>query len=333
MSSEIDFVITWLNSKDPKWISDYKTTKLNDRYYLVSDYSPERFRDWDNLKYWFRGVDEFAPWVRKIHFITYGHIPEWLDTSHPKLNIVKHSDYIPAKYLPTFNSRVLEINLPKLASLSENFVLFNDDFFLTAEVEEEDFFINDSPCDSAILNAYVGGGLSSVLMNNLELLNRTFSRNTVMKENIFKWFNFKYGKNLFRSFCLLPWPQFTGFIEPHLPQPYKKSNLNECFGLFKEDFERTCTSQFRLKSDINHYLFRYYHLAKGEFHPQSPSLLGKYFDITSNKVEDICGAIESKNVKVVVINDSHVTNFNSVRDTVNKSLDKLLNSKCAYEND
>ena len=27
----------------------------------------------DNLKYWFRGVEKFAPWVNKIYFITYGH--------------------------------------------------------------------------------------------------------------------------------------------------------------------------------------------------------------------------------------------------------------------
>lgn len=34
-----------------------------------------RYRDWENLKYWFRGVETFAPWVNKVYFITYGHIP------------------------------------------------------------------------------------------------------------------------------------------------------------------------------------------------------------------------------------------------------------------
>ena len=27
-----------------------------------------RYRDWQNLKYWFRAVEKYAPWVRKIHF-------------------------------------------------------------------------------------------------------------------------------------------------------------------------------------------------------------------------------------------------------------------------
>ena len=32
----------------------------------------ERYRDWDLLRYWFRGVERFAPWVRRIHFVTWG---------------------------------------------------------------------------------------------------------------------------------------------------------------------------------------------------------------------------------------------------------------------
>lgn len=38
------------------------------------DIREERYRDWDNLQYWFRGVEKFAPWVRKIHFVTWGHL-------------------------------------------------------------------------------------------------------------------------------------------------------------------------------------------------------------------------------------------------------------------
>ncbi|MBQ6357217.1 MAG: capsule biosynthesis protein CapK, partial [Solobacterium sp.] len=38
-----------------------------------------RFKDWGLFKYWFRGVEKFAPWVNKIYFITWGHVPTWLD--------------------------------------------------------------------------------------------------------------------------------------------------------------------------------------------------------------------------------------------------------------
>ena len=55
----------------------------------------ERYRDWDNLQYWFRGVEQFAPWVRENSFVTWGHLPKWLNTEHPKLHIVKARRFHP----------------------------------------------------------------------------------------------------------------------------------------------------------------------------------------------------------------------------------------------
>ena len=37
-----------------------------------ADDRKERYRDWDNLRYWFRGMEKYAPWVRKIHFCHMG---------------------------------------------------------------------------------------------------------------------------------------------------------------------------------------------------------------------------------------------------------------------
>jgi len=80
---EIDFVITWVDMNDPKWQQDFAqySGKINNSKNEVSE---ARFRDYGLLKYWFRGVDKFAPWVRKIHFVTCGQKPEWLDETRPK---------------------------------------------------------------------------------------------------------------------------------------------------------------------------------------------------------------------------------------------------------
>ena len=77
---DIDFVITWVDMNDPEWKKSFakaKGTIDNSQ----NQYSEARFRDYGFLKYWFRGVEKFAPWVRKIHFVTCGQKPEWLDTS------------------------------------------------------------------------------------------------------------------------------------------------------------------------------------------------------------------------------------------------------------
>ena len=125
MKEKIDFVILWVDGNDKKWL-EQKNSYTN----KTEEIKKSRFRDWDLLKYWFRGVEKYAPWVNKIFFVTWGHIPSWLDTKNPKLEIVKHSDFIPPKYLPTFNSNVIELNLHRILNLSEKFVLFNDDVFI-----------------------------------------------------------------------------------------------------------------------------------------------------------------------------------------------------------
>ena len=116
---KIDFVIPWVDGNDPQWRAE--KAKYDPSGMPQSD-APERYRDWDNLQYWFRGVEKFAPWVNRIHFITWGHLPPWLDTSNPKLNIVKHTDYIPEKYLPTFSSHAIELNMHRIEGLAEHFV-------------------------------------------------------------------------------------------------------------------------------------------------------------------------------------------------------------------
>lgn len=111
-SDSIDFVIPWVNGNDPEWIKE----KSNFEKQSEGDRRDIRFRDWDNLRYWFRAVEAYAPWVNRIHFITWGHLPEWLNTAHPKLNIVTHQDYIPQAYLPTFNSHTIELNMHRIQS-------------------------------------------------------------------------------------------------------------------------------------------------------------------------------------------------------------------------
>ena len=110
-----------------------------------------RYRDWDNLQYWFRCVEKYCPWVRKIHIVTCGHFPEFLVKEHPKLNFVTHDQIIDAACLPTFSSHVIEINLHKIESLAEHFVYFNDDMFITQPLLPEFFFREGLPCDGLVL--------------------------------------------------------------------------------------------------------------------------------------------------------------------------------------
>ena len=155
---KIDFVVTWLDSNDPIWQSDFQKYK---GIISVGDQSNARYRDWDLFRYWFRAVERYAPWVNHIYLVTNGKFPDWINPNHPKLVLVNHSDYIPAFFLPTFNSHTIELNMGKIQGLSEHFVYFNDDFFLNSEVTPDYYFKEGLPCDENAETVFNVGSLQS----------------------------------------------------------------------------------------------------------------------------------------------------------------------------
>ena len=60
----IDFVILWVDDSDPEWREQRRRYAPKD-HFLVDD-GEARYRDWETLRYWFRAVEKFAPWVHRI---------------------------------------------------------------------------------------------------------------------------------------------------------------------------------------------------------------------------------------------------------------------------
>lgn len=193
---DIDFVIPWVDGGDSRWVAARNL-------YSDKPVSEAQYRDWNILRYWFRAVERFAPWVRTIHFVTFDQVPEWLNTDHEKIHLVDHKDYIPEAYLPTFSSHVIELNFHRIEGLAEHFVYFNDDMFLGAPVEETDFFVDGKPCESPIMSALtpsvVGDPFVHYLCNNLCVINSHFSKRSTMKRHFKKWFSPLYGKLLMKN--------------------------------------------------------------------------------------------------------------------------------------
>ena len=346
MNDKIDFVIIWVDGSDPLWQAE--KAKFSADADSRTDSRPQRFRDWDNLMYWFRGVEKFAPWVNKIHFVTWGHLPKWLNTSHPKLNIVKHSDYIPEKYLPTFSANPIELNLHRIKGLAENFVYFNDDMFIIAPVGEEVFFKNNLPCDSAVLNAHCCPAPPDIVqymaVRDIGIINKYFNMKKVIKENSSKWFNIKYGKQLLRTFALMSCPRFPGMWQHHLPSSFKKATFEKLWELEYDEFDETSSNKFRTMFDLNQYIFREWQLAKGEFYPRSTNV-GKNFIIGGGhlgdsiiqgdiyNVERVCAYISKQQGKMICINDDEMTpeEFENNKRLVKEAFDKILPDRSEFE--
>lgn len=143
----IDIVIPFYNDNDKQWRNVLKKYMLEEHSEDRQVVGEERYRDWDCFKYWFRCVEKNCPWVNKIFLILASEtqIPEWLDTTHPKLRIVYHEDYIPKELLPTFNTMTIEFFISRIPDLSDNYVYCNDDYYFLNYTSPHLFFIDDIP--------------------------------------------------------------------------------------------------------------------------------------------------------------------------------------------
>lgn len=325
--NKIDFVIIWVDGNDPEWRKEYSKYAPN----AQGDKSETRFRDWENLRYWFRGVEKFAPWVNKVHFVTCGHVPDWLNINAPKLHFVKHSDYIPAKYLPTFNSHTIELNIHRIEGLSEYFVYFNDDFFLINNINEDFYFKNGVPCDMAVLNTLTTSSIAHILLNNNQCINHNFSKNEVIKKSFNKWFCIKYGSFLYRTLALMPWNAFPGFYDPHLPTAFLKSTFKEVWEKEPELLNMTCLSRFRENTNVSQYLMRYWQLASSRFYPKNICKKACCYDLGEDRIEDIISSIENQELNVIVLNDGDVKDFEYKKNALITAFERILPEKSSFE--
>lgn len=328
--NDIDFVIPWVDGSDSEWIAEFNKYAPKERR-LDIDISSKRYRDYGLLRYWFRGVEKFAPWVRTVHFVTCGQKPAWLNLDAPKLHWVRHSDYIPQEYLPVFSANPIELYMHKIPGLAEQFVYFNDDFFLTAPVGQDFFFRNGLPRDSAVLGTISLTDIGHILLNNNDLINKKFSKQTVLRKQISKWLNPVYGAEVFRTVLLLPYAGFTGFHNHHFASPYTKELLAEVCTQFPDAIEATMKSRFRSQKDVNQYLFQDYRFCKGTFYPSNPNHKKKMFTLTDTNIETVAEYIKRQKCSELVINDSDDIDFESAKTALQAAFESILPEKSHFE--
>lgn len=329
MREKIDFVIPWVDGDDEEW----KCEKRKYQVAIGEDAIENRYRDWDNLRYWFRGVEKFAPWVNRVHFITWGHVPEWLKLDHPKLHLVKHDDYIPKEYLPVFSANPIELNLHRIKGLEEQFVYFNDDTFLTRDVYPVDFFKNGKPNCMFAMCPYIcqRDVFSKLIANDLGIINSHFDKKQVLSKNWRKCFSPKNGWRVLMSVLMAPYPGITGFINAHLPNAFLKSTFEEIWKREYSILDETCKHRFRSPLDVNQHLMKYWQLMQGRYNPISEEKKGHYYSIGKDN-KRIYDDIKNQKYKMVCLNDAEEgIDFKKEKEFIKRVFDLLLPTKSEFE--
>lgn len=330
---KIDFVIPWVDGGDPAW----RKEKYQYMGIAEPDAGDERYRDMGILKYWFRAVEAYAPWVNQIHFITWGHLPEWLNTEHPKLHIVNHKDYIPAEYLPTFSANPIELNLHRIPGLSEHFVYFNDDTLLNSIVEPDFFFQKGKPCDflhCSHVNFLSANDLyAHMTTNDVMEATRHYSYIKTFLRYPGKVINWNYGPRICLENLLKLGNvhRFVGFRNLHLPNPYLKQTFLDVWDAMPDLLDQVSRNRFRTPFDVSQSLFHYWQLASGQFWPVSPFTRGRYLKYSA-PIDYVEETLNDPNVKMVCINDvPSDVDFEQAMGRVVAAYEKKLPNKSSFE--
>lgn len=328
---KIDFIVTWVDMDDPAWQEEfrrYSSMQRNEK----NSVSEARFRDYGFLRYWFRGVEKFAPWVNKIHFVTCGQAPDWLDRSNPKLHLVNHSDFVPAEFLPTYNSVVIERYIHRIPGLSDRFVYFNDDFYIIRPIGEDRFFRGGLPCDIAAFQySPAWSQWYKRIRNNIRIINRQFDKREVMARDHDKWFFPGYGSRARWNYLLKPYGKFITLRTPHNAQPYLKETFEEVWEAAGEELTRTSANRFRAVTDLTPELFRTWQICRGNFEPYNTYADTKMFPLML-RPRQAAEAIRRQSYALVCLNDNkHIRDYDRVMSAIDDAFRSILPDKSSFE--
>ncbi|MDF1553204.1 MAG: Stealth CR1 domain-containing protein [Deferrisomatales bacterium] len=145
--NEIDVVYTWVDGSDPRWRAKREFVLRGSSGIEArrgGDTGEHCFSDNAELKFSLRSLECHAPWVRRVYLVTDAQVPRWLNQE--EVHVVDHTDVFPSPdLLPSFSSHAIELCLHRIDGLADQFVGFNDDFFLGRRIHPEDFYSSGKP--------------------------------------------------------------------------------------------------------------------------------------------------------------------------------------------
>lgn len=264
--TDVDVVYTWVNGSDPVHVKAKKRFPRPEDPQIEETGESGRDREYDTLRYSLRSLS-FLPNVRLIHIVIADgeKAPFWLDTKHPKIRIVRHSQIMPKKVLPTFNSNGIETNLHRVPNLAPCFLYLNDDMLLgRAHRGIEAFW------DAQKNVQKVHFGVWKAPMK--EFLETSSWHKSVAKTN--DRLSSLYGSSQDRYYPL------------HGCYFFNKRIFTEMREKFADSFEETLKGRYRSSAD-NVVSFLYPHFAMKEFGAVSGSYQVHYMGLSDNSDENI----------------------------------------------
>jgi hypothetical protein len=280
-----DIVYTWVDGSDPEWLEKKSgfMQAVGESALNPEAANASRYMNREELRFSLRSVSMFAAFVRNIYIVTDGQVPNWLDTTHPRIQLVDHRDIFDDEgKLPTFNSHAIESQLHHIPGLAEQYLYLNDDVFFGRHATADQFFLSNGHSKFFLSRHHIDVGpakpedppVMSAAKNGRDLLLERFG-------------------------CLVTQKQ------QHVTHPQQRSILVEMERAFSNAFERTSRARFRSVTDISpaSALHHYYAYLTGR--AVRSSLRYGYINVASPDLESLLNAINrQRTLDVFCLNDT-----------------------------
>ena len=248
---DVDLVYLWCDGEEPAFAARKNEwlEKMEEKPSKKAT-NDGRFVQVDELKYSLRSVEKYLPWTHHIYIVTDRQVPKWLNTNHPKITIVDHSEIIPQKYIPVFNSNAIETSIHKIPGLSEHFLFANDDMFVNRPLDKSFFFDGGKPI-VRLRKRKTKSSYQKMLEHTVSLIERDF------------------GKGI-------PFFSDGNFHPHHNIDPYLKSDYEACVNHYDKEYTETLGHRFRKITSVQRIIVSAYSFLKGH---------AKIKDVSSTKTD------------------------------------------------
>lgn len=306
----IDYVFPYVNPNDIVWKKQYQ-------YITGKAYKDEeRFRDFSLLKYIFRSIEKYAPWINKIHMLVAykSQVPKWINQD--KVNIIEHKDFIPDIYRPTFNSNTIEAFLCNLDISSNRFLYGNDDLIFLNNCQPNDFYDKYGRAKVAYSGRYKKNIPQGDFLNTCV--------------NCFNLIINKYGdKNIIRDINPSTGNKALWIKQWHgAAVPLILDDVKNCYKDNEEEILDSITIFRNVDKNYNQYINSYYELVHEHAIRVDKNYIGAYASFEDNNIIDVATSSASK---MCCINDTGKLN-QAMMIKVYNILDNKFPNKSKYEN-
>lgn len=227
---KVDLVIPYVNNQDKVWqkaFVDY--CNYHGCKNRISQMHTDRYEDIGLINYQLKLVNKNMPFVNRIFLLLMNReqAPKNLPSN---VVVVYHAQFIPSKYLPTFNSTTIEMFLWNIPNLSEYFIYANDDMLPFKELKIDDFFTKDNRIKIEWWD------------EDIRQLGTTFRKQCL---NSYQFLSLRTNHKIVPFKYLRPAHSMTPMIKSHCEQAYK----------LLEDLITKFIRAFRTEFQFNQYIY------------------------------------------------------------------------------